>query len=132
MGVDFLKERSVKYLGKDFQSLKRDLIRFSQAHHSGVFQDYNESSPGMAVLEFVAMAVDLLSYYQDAQFEEVRQENARQIENVVSFAKSQGYRPSGKRAARTIQTFFIEVPATTQNGESVPNDSYSGILRTGT
>lgn len=131
MAINFLKEKSIKYLNKDFQTVKRDLMNFSQAHHSGSFQDYNESSPGMALLEFVAVAVDMLSFYQDAQFEEVRQENARQIENVVSFAKSQGYRPSGKRAARTSQTFFIEVPATTLNGESVPNDTYSGILNKG-
>jgi len=131
MAINFLKEKSLKYLNKDFQTVKRDLMNFSQAHHSGVFQDYNESSPGMALMEFVATATDILSYYQDVQFEEIRQENARQIENVVSFAKSQGYRPAGKRAARAIQTFFIEVPATTVAGASVPDDSYSGILSKG-
>lgn len=131
MAINFVKEKTLKYLGKDFQTIKRNLIEFSQAHHSGVFQDYNESSPGMAILEFLAYVGDTLSFYQDAQFEEVRQENARQIENVVSFAKMQGYRPSGKRAARTSQTFFIEVPATTVNGEIVPDDAYSGILLRG-
>jgi hypothetical protein len=127
----FTKDQTVKYLNKDFQGFKRDLMQFSQAHHSGVFQDYNESSPGMAILELQAFIGDILSLYQDMQFEEVKQESAQQIENVVSFAKSLGYRPQGKRAARGKQTFFVEVPAITVNGHTIPDDSYSPVLRTG-
>ncbi|MFA5750412.1 MAG: hypothetical protein WC895_04275, partial [Candidatus Shapirobacteria bacterium] len=127
--TDFLKTKSIKYLNKDFQSLKRDLIQFSQAHHSGVFQDFNESSPGMAILELQAYIGDVLAYYQDTQFEELKQESARQIQNVVSFSKQIGYRPSGKRAARGIETFFVEVPATTANGKRIPDDLYTPILR---
>jgi hypothetical protein len=131
MATNFLKDQSVKYINKDFQSLKRDLMEYSQAHHSGVFQDFNESSPGMAILELQAYIGDILSFYQDMQFEELKHENAQQIENVVAFAKQLGYRPSGKRAARGIQTFFIEIPATTINGQVVPDDTYSPILRRG-
>jgi hypothetical protein len=129
--TQFTKDQTVKYLNKDFQGFKRDLMKFSQAHHSGVFQDFNESSPGMAVLELQAFIGDILSLYQDMQFEEVKQESAQQIENVVSFAKSLGYRPQGKRAARGKETFFVEVPATTVNGQTIPDDSYSPILRRG-
>lgn len=131
MSVDFLKERSIKYLGKDFQGFKRSLIQYSQAHHSGVFQDFNESSPGMAILELCAFVGDVLSFYQDMQYNEVRQESARQIENVVSFAKQIGYRPAGKRASRGVQWFFLEIPATTVMGNIVPDDSYCPTLRKG-
>lgn len=131
MAVDFLQAKSIKYLNKDFQGFKRDLIKFSQAHHSGVFQDFNESSPGMAILELQAYVGDVLSFYQDMQFEELKHENAQQIENVVSISKQLGYRPAGKRAAHGTQTFFIEVPATTQGGTPVPDDTYTPILRKG-
>lgn len=130
MAIDF-KERTIKYLNKDFQSIKRDLLDFTQAHHSGVFGDFNESSPGMALLELTAYIGDVLSFYQDMQFEELRQESARQIANVVSFAKRLGYRPSGKRAARAIQSVFVQVPSTSVAGEHVPDDIYSPILRKG-
>lgn len=129
--TDFLREKSIKYLNRDFQTLKRDLIKFSQAHHSGAFQDFNESSPGMAILEMQAYVGDVLSFYQDMQFMELQREHARQVENVVAMAKQLGYRPSGKRAARGVQTFFLEVPYTVQDGERVPDPAYCPILRKG-
>ena len=125
------KTTQTSYLNKDFAGFKRDLMKFSQAHHSGVFQDFNETSPGMAILELQAYVGDVLSYYQDMQFNEIKQETAVQIENVVSFAKQLGYRPQGKRAAQGIESFFIEVPATTLNDTIVPDDRYSPILRKG-
>lgn len=131
MATNFLKDQSVKYLNKDFQGFKRDLMEYSQAHHSGVFQDFNEASPGMAILELQSYIGDVLSFYQDMQFEEMKHENAQQIENVVSFAKQIGYRPAGKRAARGAETFFIEIPATSTNGQVVPDDTFSPILRKG-
>lgn len=124
-------DRPVKYINKDFQGFKRDLIRFSQAHHSGTFQDFNETSPGMAVLELCAYIGDVLSFYQDMQFEELKFQTARQVQNVVDGAKQLGYRPSGKRAARVSEAWFVEVPAATVNGVRVPDDSYSPILRVG-
>jgi hypothetical protein len=131
MAVDFVKERSIKYFNKDFQGFKRDLIKFSQAHFSGSLQDYNESSPTMALIELVAYVGDVLSFYQDMQFEELKQESARQIKNVVAIAKQLGYKPAGKRAARGKQTFFIEVPATTLGKEVVPDPLYLPKLAKG-
>lgn len=130
MAIDF-KEKTIKYVNKDYQSLKRDLMDFAQAHHSGNFQDFNESSPGMALLEMAAFVGDILSFYQDQAFDEVRATTARQIENVTEFAKKLGYRPSGKRAARGETTIFIEVPATTVNGTRVPDPSYMPIFKVG-
>lgn len=124
-----LREKRVGYMNKDFVSLKKDLIAFSQAHHSGVFQDFNESSPGMALLELCAYVGDVLSFHQDMQFIELRSESARQIENVDANAKMLGYRPAGKRAARGVESFFIEVPATLNNGVLVPDSNYCPILR---
>lgn len=131
MGVDFTKERSIKFLGKDFDGFKRNLMKFSQAHHSGSFEDFNESSPGMAALELNAYVGAVLAFNIDMAFNELRQDTQRQIENAVAFAKGLGYRPQGKRAGHGVQTFFIEVPATTSDGAVVPDDNYSPILRIG-
>lgn len=132
MAVDFKKERAISYINKDFQSFKRDLIKFSQAHHSGVLQDFNESSPNMALLEHVAFVSDVLSFYMDQQFLEMDMVRARQLENVVAIAKSHGYRPLGKRAARGYLTVYSEIPSTLNaRGETVPDDSFMPILRMG-
>lgn len=130
--ANFLRDKSIKYLNKDFDSLKRDLIEYTKSHHSGVFQSFNESSPGMALLELNAYVGDVLSYYIDQSFNELKQETARQEKNVVSFAKSLGYKPKGNRAARGTAHFMIEVPSTTNNiGEVVPDEIYSPILKKG-
>lgn len=127
--TEFLKEKNINLLGKDFQGFKRNLIKFSQAHHSGVFVDMNEASPGMAILELNAYIGSVLAFYIDRNFNEMREDTARQIENVTAIAKSKGYVPSGKRAARGTQAFIIEVPATTAGDKIVPDDLYTPILR---
>jgi hypothetical protein len=130
--ADFLREKTIKYLNKDFEGFRRDLLKYSEAHHSGVFQDTNESSPGMMLLEWNAYIGDVLAYYIDQSFREIKQETARQEKNVVAFAKSLGYRPRGPRAARGTVHFIVEVPATTgPNGQTVPDDAYSPVLLRG-
>ncbi|MHA1952192.1 MAG: hypothetical protein ACW987_20300, partial [Candidatus Thorarchaeota archaeon] len=130
--AEFLKDKSIKFLNKDFDGFKRDLIKFTQAHHSGVFQDFNETSPGMALLELNAYIGDVLSFYMDQSFSELKQETARQEKNVVSFAKSLGYRPKGRRAARGVLNYIIEVPATTNAlGEIIPDDTFAPTLLAG-
>src|SRR5512137_1475000 len=118
-----LKATDVKYVNKDFESFKRDLMRYAQAHFSGSFRDYNEVSPGMTILELQAYVADVLSFYMDQQFLEIKQETARQIDNVESFAKMRGYKPKGKRAARVPVQFIIEVPASSTAGKPGPDMS---------
>ena len=125
-------EKTITRLGKDFDQLKTQLMDFAQAFQSGSFQDFNESSPGMALLEHVAYVGDILNYNLDQVFNEIKFETSRQVENVASFAKSLGYRPRGKRAAVLDEVFMIQVPATTNaNGEIVPDDAYTPILKMG-
>ncbi len=127
--TDFTKERTIKYFGRDFDANKQDLINFSQAHHSGVLVDKNETSPFMAILELQAAVGDKLDFYMEQLFLELKQDSAREIGNVASFAKSKGYKPQGKTAARGIQSFVIEVPATTSRGRQVPDDSFAPTLK---
>jgi hypothetical protein len=126
-----LRDTTVKYVNKDFESYKRDLMRYAQAHFSGAYQDYNESSPGMMILELQAFLADNLAYYMDQQFLEIKQSTARQVENIEEFAKMRGYKPKGLRAARAYLDFIIEVPAVNQSGAYVPDPQYLPVLAAG-
>lgn len=121
-----IKDTTLKYVNRDFESYKRDLMRYAQAHFSGSYQDFNEASPGMMILELQAFLADNLSYYMDQQFLELKQTTARQIENVEDLAKMRGYRPRGKRAARVPLYWHIEVPAgvASGSGKFVPMDPF--------
>ena len=105
------KDTTVKYVNKDFEGFKLDLMRYAQAHFSGSYQDFNESSPGMMMLELQAYIGDVLAFYLDQQFMEIRSTTARQLENVEAFAKMRGYKAKGKRAARCKVKWIVEVPA---------------------
>lgn len=129
---DLKKERIVNLLNKDFASFKRNLITFAQAYQSGSFSDFNESSPGMALMEFNAYVGDVLCFYIDQQYNELRDSTARQLSNVQATAKMRGYRPAGKRPSRGTLDFAIEVPSAVNSfGEVVPDDTYTPILLKG-
>lgn len=123
------KDTTVKYVNRDFASLKRDLMAYAQAHFSGAFQDFNEASPGMAILELQAYVGDVLSYYLDQQFLELKQETARQLENVEDFAKMRGYKPRGKRSASVMESWIVEVPAA--SGTNTPDLRFAPIIKMG-
>lgn len=132
MASNFGKERQVSLLNRDHNGFKRALLKYTQAHHSGTFSDINESSPGMAFIDAVAYVADVLSFYQDQAFLETRSDTARQVENVVAFAKMKGYRPRGPAAAKGMLSVAIEVPATVDGtGRVAPNDAYTPVLLKG-
>lgn len=128
MASNVIKEDDVKYLNRDFKGFKRDLMEYAKAHFSGVFADYNEASPGMMLLELQAYVGDVLSYYLDQQFNEMRMQTAQQTKNVALLAKSKGYRPRGPSASTATQAFFVEVPAVLSGTEYAPDYTYSPRL----
>lgn len=131
MTIDVKKERIVSLTNRDFKSLKRDLITFGRAYASGSFTDYNESSPGMAVLEFLAYVGDGLHFMTDNAFNEAG-DGARELKNVIANAKMRGYRPQGKRPAVGDMHWALEVPATVDSfGRVIPDDAFTPTLLKG-
>lgn len=130
MPTNAIKEADVKYLNKDFQTFKRDLMEYARAHFSGVFSDYNEASPGMMLLELQAYVGDVLAFYLDQQFNEMRMQTAQQEKNIQLFAKSKGYRPRGPAASSVTQAFFVEVPVAA--GTDQPDYRFAPRLLPGT
>jgi len=131
MAVDVRKQRIVSLLNRDFRTLKRDLITFANAYSTGSFSDFNESSAGMALLEFAAYVGDGLNYYIDQAYNEGG-DSATQLRNVIANAKFRGYRPQGKRPSVGQLAWAIVVPATVdQFGNVVPDDSVTPVLMKG-
>ena len=131
MPTDVNKEQIISLLNRDFKSFKRDLITYSKAYASGSFTDFNETSPGMAFLEWAAYVGDGLSFYIDQAFNESG-DSATQLKNVIANAKMRGYRPQGKRPSVGSLAWAIQVPATVDStGRVVPDDSYTPVLMKG-
>ena len=58
-----LVKKDIRYLGRDFGTLRQNLVDFAKNYFPNSYQDFNESSPGMMFLEMSAYVGDVLSYY---------------------------------------------------------------------
>lgn len=89
----------VNYLSKDFDSIKSDLIDYLRRYFPDDYQDFNEASGGMAILELLAYLGDAMSFYIDRQVNEGFIERALEGKNVFSLAQNLGYQPKFSRPA---------------------------------
>ena len=62
--------KDIKYTGKDFPTIRKNLIDFAKTYYPTTFNDFNEASPGMMFIEATSYVGDLLSFYLDKQFKE--------------------------------------------------------------
>ena len=124
---DSIKE--VKYLNKDFSSLKANLIEFAKVYFPNNYNDFNEASPGMMFIEMAAYVGDVLNYYVDNQFRESLIHSAEEKKNIFKIAQSMGYVPKLSHVATATCQFSVKVPATTSDDINYrPNLDYAPIL----
>ena len=58
------------YTDRDFLSIKQSLVNHVKSYFPQVYKDFNETSPGMMLVELSAYVGDVLSYYIDDSFKE--------------------------------------------------------------
>jgi len=104
-------KKDINYVGKDFASLKENLIDFTKTYFPNTYSDFNESSPGMVFVEMASYIGDVLSFYQDAQLKESLLLHATERKNIMSLAQSMGYKPKVTTPAVTTLTIYQLVPA---------------------
>lgn len=121
------KTVTVNYLSKDFTSIRADLVNYLKTFFPEQWQDFNVTSPGMALLELNAYVGDLLSYAIDKKYNELFIDGVNERTSVYRLAKTFGYKPPGVRPSISIVDVIIDVPVTA-NG---PDVSYLPIYRPG-
>lgn len=104
-------KKEIKYLNKNYNQLKQNLIEFSRNYFPDQFNDFSESNPGMIFLELAAYVGDVLSFYTDTQIQETFIETAQEKTNLLALAYTLGYKPSITSPSTTNLDLFIEIPA---------------------
>ena len=61
------QDKDVKYLSKDFNSFKDQLIEFAQIYYPNTYNDFSEGSPGLMFMEMVSYVGDVLSFINPKQ-----------------------------------------------------------------
>jgi len=130
MAVDYntnkkVVKKEVSYLGRDFSSVRQNLIEFAKTYFPSQYNDFNESSPGMMFVEMASYVGDVLNYYVDNQFRETLLNYAEEKKNVYNIAQSYGYKP--KTAVPAVVDIEVSqlVPAA---GDGSPDESYAGVV----
>ena len=116
--------KNLNYVGKDFSTLKQNLVDFTKTYFPDTYSDFNEASPGMVFIEQAAAIGDVLSFYQDTQLKESMLAYATERKNVVSLAQSMGYKPKITSPAVTTMTVYQLVPSIGTGVNNKPDSSY--------
>ena len=124
-------QRDIKYLNKDFNSLKDQLIEYTKTYYPETFNDFSDGSPGMMFLEMAAYVGDVLSYYTDTQLQETFLLLAQEKKNLYNLAYSLGYRPKVTKAASTNLDIFQLLPAKDSSENYSPDYDYTLVMGEG-
>ena len=119
------QDKDVKYLSKDFNSFKKQLIEFAEIYFPNNFNDFSEGNPGMMFLEMASYVGDVLSFYTDTQLREVFLQLAEDKESLFNLAYSLGYKPKNSTAASVILDITQLVPSKLISGSYEPDYDYA-------
>ena len=110
-GKENFKESNINYLNKDFSSLRASLINYAKSYFPNTYRDFNETSPGLMLLEMNAYVGDVLSFYVDRQYQEMLLPLAEERRNIITMAKMFGYKVKPIVPAFVDLTFTSNVNA---------------------
>ena len=121
----------VKYTNKDFASIRSGLIEFAKQYFPNTYNDFNEASPGMMLIEMMSYVGDNLSYYIDTQFKETLFAYAEEKKSVVTMAQSLGYKPLIISPSEGLVDVFQTVPSTGVGDNVRPDLNYGLTIPSG-
>ena len=119
------QDKDVKYISKDFNTFKNQLIEFSQTYFPENFNDFSEGNPGMMFLEMAAYVGDVLSFYTDKQLREAFLSLAQDRENLFNLAYTLGYKPKVTTASSVNLDITQLVPSKVVGGSYEPDFDYA-------
>lgn len=123
-------KKDIKYLDRDFNSIKQQLIDFTKYYYPQSYKDFSESSPGQIYIDQASYVGDILSYYTDQQFLESFIQLAKERRNIINSAKSTGYKPKVSSASTTEVEIFQLLPSIRDvDNNYSPDERYCLVLR---
>jgi hypothetical protein len=108
---DIVPVRQRKYLGKDFDSLRAQLLEYARLYYPDRLRDFSEASLGGLFLDMAAYVGDNMSFYLDHQYSELNPETAVETNNIQRHLRTAGVPITGAAPALVPVTVYIQVPA---------------------
>jgi hypothetical protein len=117
---DIKAVRQRKYLAKDFDALRANLLEYARAYYPDRIRDFSDSSMGGLFLDFAAYVGDNMSFYLDHQFGELDPNTAVEASNIQRALNAAGVPIVGASPALVPVTVYIEVPSYTRDNVQQP------------
>jgi len=117
----------INYTSRDFESLRQDLINYTQQYYPEVIQNFNDASIFSVLMDLNAAIGDNLHYHIDRSIQETVLQYAQQRSSIYNIARTYGLKIPGFRPSIALVDISIIVPAL---GDS-EDTRYLGILRSG-
>jgi hypothetical protein len=105
-----MANQGINYTSRNFADIRAGLIDMVKQYYPDIFNDYNDASVGMMILELNAAVGDMLSFNTDRMFQETQIDYAQERSSVLSMARTFGLKIPGKRPSITIVDFSVTVP----------------------
>ena len=115
-----IKPTNINYTSKDFSTIKADLIEYTKSYFPDTYKDFNETSPGMMLIELSSYVGDVLSYYVDYNYKENILSTATEKRNVRRLAEFLGYKTPNKTPSIVKLKVTAEIDA---NSDGTPDYS---------
>ncbi len=100
----------VNYTSRNFSDIRTDLVNYVKQYYPSIFNDFNDASIGMMLLELNSAVGDMLSSNTDRMFQETQIDYAQQRSSLMALARTFGLNVAGNRASATIVDFSVTVP----------------------
>lgn len=121
----------IKYLNKDFNTFKSDLIEYARSYFPTSYNDFSQASPGSMFINMASYVGDVLSFYLDNQIQESYLQYSKQKNNLFALAYTLGYRPKVTSAAVVELEVMQIVPSIKTMGVVSPDFNYSLTIAPG-
>ena len=122
-----MANNGINYTSRNFADIRTDLVNMVKQYYPDIFNDFNDASVGMMLLELNAAVGDMLSTNTDRMFQETQIDYAQEKKSILSMARTFGLKVPGKRPSVTIVDFSVTVPVL---GDTY-DISYAPLLRIG-
>ncbi len=122
-----VKPTNVKYTSKDFSSIKADLIEYTKSYFPDTYKDFNETSPGMMLIELSSYVGDVLSYYIDYNYKENLLTTATEKRNIRRLAEFLGYKAPHKTPSVAKLKVETTISADGTTGQPLYGEAPSSI-----
>jgi hypothetical protein len=122
-----MANQRISYGSRNFADIRTDLVNMVKQYYPDIYNDFNDASIGMMLLELNAAVGDMLSFNTDRMFQETQIDYAQERKSILSIARTFGLKIPGKRPSVTIVDFSVTVPVF---GDTF-DISYAPIIRSG-